>query len=153
MVQPVELLLQPGAKPLRSRPQRSASHLPQEQSRQPCSAQVPQDCATCFRSASRARKAHTLSLLAEIPVATAKSFNIELIVPGTDLAGTDFRFAEVVVHRHHQVGLVVREQARVAHGCVAVAGRAARPDDAERAFAQQGLCPGRGAAEENGTLS
>ena len=89
MVQPVELLLQPGAKPLRSRPQRSASHLPQEQSSQPCSAQVPQDRATCFRSASRARKAHTLSLLAEIPVAIAKSFNVELIVPSTDLAGTD----------------------------------------------------------------
>src|SRR5690606_40122107 len=31
----------------------------QEQSRQPCSAHVPQDAVTCFRSASRARNRRT----------------------------------------------------------------------------------------------
>src|SRR5450631_49754 len=37
----------------------------QVQSRQPCSAQVPHERATCFRSASRARKIRTPALLAD----------------------------------------------------------------------------------------
>src|SRR5581483_8387753 len=47
---------------------------PQVQSRQPCSAQVPHERATCFRRASRARKILTPALLAEMPAASAYSF-------------------------------------------------------------------------------
>jgi hypothetical protein len=43
----------------------------QVQSRQPCFAQVPHDRATCFRSASRARKILTPALFEEIPFASA----------------------------------------------------------------------------------
>jgi hypothetical protein len=44
---------------------------PQEQSRQPCFAQVPHDRATCFRNAARARKMRTPALFAEMPVSCA----------------------------------------------------------------------------------
>lgn len=47
---------------------RGALHV---QSRQPCSAQVPHERATCFRKASRARKILTPALPAEIPAASA----------------------------------------------------------------------------------
>lgn len=41
------------------------------QSRQPCSAQVPHERATCFLRASRARKIRTPALLADMPAASA----------------------------------------------------------------------------------
>src|SRR5581483_9924612 len=45
----------------------------QVQSRQPCSAQVPQVRTTCLRNASRARKTRTPALLAVIPASAANS--------------------------------------------------------------------------------
>ena len=55
----------------------------QVQSRQPCSAQVPQDSIRRFFSACRARKMRTPALLAEIPRCSA---NVFVGVPCTSIA-------------------------------------------------------------------
>lgn len=61
---------------------RAGPGAPQVQSRQPCSAQVPHDRATCFRNASRARNTRTPAVLRDSPFSTAKS---STAVPSTTM--------------------------------------------------------------------